>query len=265
MNAENKKGSRVEGRESDLDVRCSTFDVRCSMLLLFLAGLWTLDFGLWTCPAQSTNASRLDYSSFRIIADRNIFNPRRSARSALPDRTRRTYTPTDSFGLVGTMNYHEKGPFAFFEGSSPDYRKVLKQDDTIAGFKVAAIAPSYVKLASSTNEVELHIGMQLRHEEDGQWHVSALPESTPTPAPSSSSRPQVTASSSQAVAQNGAPPINAAESEAPPGPDDFGPAGVAEPPPLAPGAEPAPASGGSESDVLERMRRRAAAERGENP
>src|SRR5207248_6850196 len=98
---------------------------------------------------QSTNApSRLDYSAFRIIADRNIFDPRRSARSAPPERTRRTYTRTDSFGLVGTMSYHEKGTLAFFEGSSPDYKKVLKTDDTIAGFKVAAIAPSYVKLAS---------------------------------------------------------------------------------------------------------------------
>src|SRR5207244_3592132 len=133
------------------------------------------------------------------------------------------------------------------------------------GFKVAAIAPSYVKLASPTNEVELHIGMQLRHEDDGQWHVSALPVSTALAAPSSSSRAQVTAPSSQAVAQNGAPPINAAEPEALPGPDDWGPAGLADPQQLAPDAEPAAASGGSTNDVLEQMRRRAAAERGENP
>jgi len=33
------------------------------------------------------------------------------------------------------MSY-EKGPFAFFEGSSSEFQKVLKQDDTIAGFKI---------------------------------------------------------------------------------------------------------------------------------
>jgi len=37
---------------------------------------------------------------------------------------------------------YEKGLFAFFDGSSPDYRKVLKEEDTIAVFKIAEIQPS---------------------------------------------------------------------------------------------------------------------------
>ena len=254
-----ERGSGIKGYESSFDVRCSMFDVRRLVLLFFLGGLWTLDFGLWTFSAQSTNASRLDYSLFRVVADRNIFNPRRSPRYVPSERTRRTYTRADSFGLVGTMNY-EKGLFAFFDGSSPDYRKVLKQDDTIAGFKVAAIEPSYVKLASPTNQVELHVGMQLRHGDDGEWQVSALPESlTPASVPGNSS------GASRPLAQNEAPGTNTSGNEATaPGPDQL-PLDAVELQQPPPGAEPAAASSGGESDVLERMRRRAAAERGENP
>src|ERR1041385_6179537 len=92
---------------------------RNSMVLLFL-GLWTVDCGLWTCYAQSSNSpSRLHFSSFRIITERNIFNPRRSARYVPTERTRRPSTRTDSFALVGTMSY-EKGFFAFFDGSSSE-------------------------------------------------------------------------------------------------------------------------------------------------
>ena len=70
--------------------------------------------------------------------------------------------------LVGTMTY-EKGTFAFFDGTSSDYKKALKLTDTIAGYKVTTIAPNGVKLASGTNEVELSVGAQLRREEDGPW------------------------------------------------------------------------------------------------
>jgi hypothetical protein len=71
---------------------------------------------------------------------------------------------------------YEKGLFAFFDGTRSDYRKVLKQDDTIAGFKITSIEPSHVKLASATNEVELAVGKQLRREEEGEWRLSERPE-----------------------------------------------------------------------------------------
>ena len=119
--------------------------------------------------AQSTNATDpRDFSSFRIIPDRNIFNSRRSPQYVPSERRERVRNSrSESFALVGTMTY-EKGPFAFFDGSRSDYRKVLKANDTIAGFKVTAIQPSAVKLASPTNEIELPIGKQLRREEEGE-------------------------------------------------------------------------------------------------
>ena len=80
------------------------------------------------------------------------------------------------------MSY-EKGLFAFFDGTSSEYRKVLKRTDTIAGYKVEDIAPNHVKLASGTNEFDLPVGMQMRREEEGDWLLTTRTE-TPSAGPS---------------------------------------------------------------------------------
>jgi hypothetical protein len=134
----------------------------------------------------------LDYSSFKVVVDKNIFDPNRQ-----PQRGPRTVRPTpksfDSLTLVGTMTY-EKGTFAFFDGTSADYKKALKLADAIAGYKVTNIAPTGVKLASGTNVMDLSVGAQLRREEDGPWQLSsqsssyaATPASTSTNATPSTS------------------------------------------------------------------------------
>jgi len=118
--------------------------------------------------ATNNSASPFDYSAFQLIAERNIFDPNRAPRSI-----RNTTQPktTDSFTLVGTMSY-EKGIFAFFDGNSSDYKKVLKPDESIAGYKVAAISPESVKLMLSTNALELKVGTQMRRRDDGSWEVN---------------------------------------------------------------------------------------------
>jgi len=133
----------------------------------------------------------LDYADFRIIVDRNIFDPNRVSRHGsrlnLPQRI------YDSLTLVGTMTY-EKGTFAFFDGTSAQYKKALRVTDAIAGYKVTAIAPNSVKLASGTNQLELNVGAQLRREEDGPWELAgtsasyeAMPSSSSTNATSTTS------------------------------------------------------------------------------
>jgi hypothetical protein len=229
-----------------------------------------------TAAAPSTNAaSSLDYSSFKIISDRNIFNTRRSARYvASAPRTRASRS--ESFALVGTMSY-EKGPLAFFDGTRSDYRKVLKPDDTIAGFKVTAIETTHVKLASPTNEVELRVGMQLRREEEGEWHMSERPENLEqSPLRASYTRSSIQNGARSTSAPDAAPPVGEplAFQEGPPGfAPEGGPIGFVDPQtgltnaiiiplPTDAGAAGAAAPGG---DVLDILRRRAAAERGEAP
>ncbi len=122
---------------------------------------------------EGTNGSpaRLDYAAFKIIADRNIFDPNRYPHRVGERPARQPAKVLDSLTLVGTMSY-EKGTFAFFDGSSPDYKKALKLSDVIAGYKVTNIAPNGVTLTAGTNALELGLGMQLRREEDGPWLLS---------------------------------------------------------------------------------------------
>ena len=141
----------------------------CATLLL--AMFWTS--GL---PAAQENAAPIkgnDFEAFKLIYERNIFNPNRrppSGRGQRPDNP--PPVRIDSFSLVGTMLY-EQGAYAFFDGSEPEYRTVLNPSNTIAGFQVTAINPSSVKLCSGSNTLELAIGMQMRRSDGGDWKLSA--------------------------------------------------------------------------------------------
>lgn len=121
---------------------------------------------VFSATAQFTNGT--DLASFQLIGQRNIFDPNRVPHTRSAHAAPRI---VDSFSFVGTMNY-AKGNFAFFDGTSPDFRKVLELNGDIAGFKVIALAPKSVTLLSGTNETVLPIGAQMRHDDDGNWVVS---------------------------------------------------------------------------------------------
>ena len=132
---------------------------------------------------EARSVAPLDLQSFRLIWERNIFNPNRSPGR---DNSRIASSPrdsgsrpgrTESFALVGTMSY-EKGSFAFFESSSYQYQKVLETSNTIAGYTIAAITPTHVKLESTNGQaIELPVGMQMKKEDEGEWSVSERPPS----------------------------------------------------------------------------------------
>jgi hypothetical protein len=121
-------------------------------------------------PSQPSTAGPRDYASFKLIAERNIFNANRSRRSGRASSEERKPNRVDTVTLVGMLTY-EKGPYAFFDGSSSDYRKVLGPGKTIAGYTIEEITGTGVKLNSGTNTVELQVGSQMRREEGGEWHV----------------------------------------------------------------------------------------------
>lgn len=151
--------------------------------------------------AESTNApAKLppapDYSTFRIVSERNIFNASRSGQSRRTERRRPNRV--DSFGLVGILEY-DKGRFAFFDGTSPEYRKAVRAKGSIAGYTVLEIAPDRVKLASGTNDVkELKVGMQMRREDEGEWILGEYSGSYASEGSSSTSSPAGTSESSRA-------------------------------------------------------------------
>ena len=196
------------------------------ILALLLASLAGAGLGR---AADETNAtpssSRTDYVSFRIISERNIFNPNRSGRSSGRNYTRREpdrRVRSERFALLGTMTY-EKGRFAFFDGSSSEFRKVLKPEDNIAGFKIVDVVPTCVKLEMTNGQtLELCVGMQMRKREQEDWQLAGKADSAESSNGAPASVESSTADSSaegdsvlkrlmlqQRDKENGAPPAEA--------------------------------------------------------
>ena len=206
----------------------------------------------------SVPANGFDLRSFRIIYERNIFNPNRSPRSSGPvtrrETERRPVAHSESFALVGTMSY-EKGSYAFFDGSSSQFRKVMQPDETIAGFKVTSVTPKCVTLEHEGKTIELCVGMQMSKSDDEKdWRMQERPEA---PATSGSSSSSTNASSGDAGAeevlrrlmekraQEGGP----VEAATPPAPTI-----EISPPPVT--LQPEPALNAAEEEILRRLQQR---------
>ncbi|HZV34192.1 MAG TPA: hypothetical protein VFB72_06400, partial [Verrucomicrobiae bacterium] len=122
---------------------------------------------------QTNSATGLDYNSFDIISKRNIFNPNRSNR---PIRNEGPRVRVDSFTLVGTMSY-DKGEFAFFDGTSSEFRKAYKPADTIAGYRIGEVDHNGITLLAAGNKViHLAIGMEMKRQDGGPWELLARAE-----------------------------------------------------------------------------------------
>jgi len=132
-----------------------------------IAGAVALLAAAFSTAAQPTNAT--DFAAFQVISQRNIFDPNRVPHTRYPST--HAARVADSFSFLGTMSY-AKGNFAFFDGTSPDFRKVLELNGDIAGFKLTALAPKTATLSSGTNEMILPVGTQVRRDDDGHWEVS---------------------------------------------------------------------------------------------
>ena len=131
-----------------------------------------------TIPAQ-------DLSTYRVVSQRNIFNQNRvpSSRGGAPVVVRTVPRgAVDGFTLVGTLVY-EHGQFAFFDGTSPDYRKAAKITDIIGGYKLAAILPDSVKLEADGKQFEMKVGTQLRRQGGAVQLVGATGAATTNTAP----------------------------------------------------------------------------------
>ena len=158
----------MNSKMSQNDFRARTKPLQISAVALAL-----LMAAAFAAVGQGTNLfSALDYPSFKIIAERNIFNQSRMPHehAAQPARI------PDSFSLVGTL-FYAGGDIAFFDGTSDEYQKALKVGGDIAGFKVTAVTLNSVTLSDGTNQTVLKITTQMRRDDDGHWSVSAEPVS----------------------------------------------------------------------------------------
>ena len=121
-----------------------------------------------------TSAPAEGYSDFKLIPNRNIFNPNRQPSSRFNTIRRNGNTtaprPTDSISLVGTLSY-KKGDFAFFDGTRSEFCKSAQSGDDVAGFTIIAVGTNFVKLGQGNDVFLVTIGTALRRDLDGNWAI----------------------------------------------------------------------------------------------
>jgi hypothetical protein len=129
--------------------------------------------GVLNVGAQQTNSndSVPDFGAFKIITQRNIFDPNRSGVVRNTNHTRTPQRTVEYVSLVGTMSY-TKGKFAFFDSSSSQYKKVLEPGANIAGYTVKEVTGNAVTLAANGKEFQMKVGTQLRNQGDNKWQLS---------------------------------------------------------------------------------------------
>ena len=144
-----------------------------------------------SAPAPSSSSSRRsstppapapgDYENFRIIAERNIFNPNRIGRvreggdgPAAPRE--------DVLTLVGTLE-SDKGIVAIFDSPDSALRKAVRDGQSLGGFKIKSVDTNSVQLEGEKQSFSLNVNQRLRRIEQGEWKVSNV-EPPPVAAPS---------------------------------------------------------------------------------
>jgi hypothetical protein len=124
--------------------------------------------------AGAADSGGVSYESFRIVLDRNIFDPGRS-----PGRTSRTEAPdvpipppsqSDRVSLYGALIY-EGTAVAFFSGTRDEYNRAARQGEAIAGYRVIEIRTQSVELERDGERIELPVGGGLSRSGEGGWTI----------------------------------------------------------------------------------------------
>ncbi len=110
------------------------------------------------------------FEGFRLISDRNIFNPNRTGRRDRP--TEESAPRLDVITLVGTME-SDRGLRAFFEGSSSAFRKALRVGESVESFKITQVSPTGAELEREGKQFSVRVGQQLRRPDGGEWNLIA--------------------------------------------------------------------------------------------
>lgn len=127
-------------------------------------------------PAVAAGSDAISYESFRIVIERNIFDPGRTA--ARPGRPEVTVSAiaepvrNDRFFLYGALIY-EGTAVAFFSGTRDEYNLAARKGGSIAGYRVVEIRTQSVALEIDGERVDLPVGSGLSRQSDGQWAMTS--------------------------------------------------------------------------------------------
>ena len=177
------------------------YEIRRAKCLLVAAVLFLLLSVQALGRAQEDRSSTAPgFDSFRIVVDRNIFDPNR--RASRPERRSAPKEPAaqpDQIALTGVL-IHEGAAVAFFEGTKPEYSVDLKEGGTVAGYTVVEIRTDGLKLSKDGREIELPVGSGLSRQNGAEWELSSSPSFLSRGEPSSGERPAETKSSDSSSA-----------------------------------------------------------------
>lgn len=150
--------------------------------------------------ATPSSPAASQFEPYRVIVDRNIFNPNRTPRTRSADD--QPAVKVDQIALVGTLE-SEEGRVAFFDSGDPQYQKILRVGESVAGFTVKKIEPSGVELAAAEKTLPLRVNQQLRRVAGGDWRVTGRDPLRAEPArpgePPGPAAPQVPANASDVL------------------------------------------------------------------
>lgn len=209
-------------------------------------------------PAKRSEVSapapqKLDEAAFRIIAERNIFNANRSG-GRVQLATRRP-ARIETVTLVGTMAY-ERGTFAFFDGSSSEFSKVIQANGVIAGHKLVGVRTAGVTLEADGKQFELPVGSQLRREDAGAWLVTEATGSSGSGSGTALARTEERSSDSGRNGRTSRNDSGRSRRSDSGGESGTRPAAPTPTPTPTPAATPAQPSEAEKSDILKRLQER---------
>lgn len=129
-------------------------------------------------PASSTSSSArssaaasttAQFEPFRLIVDRNIFNPNRTGRSRASEES--AAPKVETVALVGTMET-EEGRVAFFDSTDAAFQKAVRAGDKVGEFTVKQINAGGIELTRDDKTIPVRVNQQLRRIVGGDWRVT---------------------------------------------------------------------------------------------
>ncbi|RJP26503.1 MAG: hypothetical protein C4527_15185 [Candidatus Omnitrophota bacterium] len=125
----------------------------------------------YVAAENQDSSGKWSYEQFRILVERNIFNPDRRKKITVQPRVEPTPV-IEEFSLIGTM-IADATVYAFFEGTHSGYDAVCKLGETIADHEIVEIGTSNIKLQVNGQPLTLSVGMALRRQDQGEWQLAS--------------------------------------------------------------------------------------------
>ena len=112
------------------------------------------------------------FNEFRIVLERNIFDPdRRAPQRDFKRPLREETTPPEQVRLLGVF-FNEKEATIFFEGSQSSYNGEWKPGDMIAGFRIGKSQTNGVVLEKNGKKIHLSVGSVMAKTNGEDWQIN---------------------------------------------------------------------------------------------